>query len=383
MKDPVKKQGYNRPKHTLHTIKKLFSYMKKYRSLWPVIFIAVLVSSGAGVAGSYIIKPALNDFIIPFIGQKNPDTFPFLLMLLKMLCLYAVGAFATWLNARIMLKVSTDVLYRIRIDLFKQLETLPIKYHDANPHGQIMSRFTNDIDTLRDMLSQSVPQFMSSSITIVSVFIMMLILNPLLTMLVVCSISLIIFTATHIGKKSAAAFREQQKNIGAINAYIEELISGVRVVKVFNYEDDAISKFALLNEALRKSGTRANSLANILMPLMGNLSHLQYVLVAIAGAVLIIHGKMDVGTIAAFLQYTRSFSHPVTMMSQQFNGILNALAGAERIFEIINEESEIDNGEVRLVYAYEANDKSAKNNKRLVQSYAFTGEWGWRIPTSA
>ena len=383
MAGPGQKRGYAKPRHTKATILKLISYMKKYNGLWTLVFVAVLVSAGAGVSGSYIIKPALNDYIIPLIGKENPSLASFAILLLVVLAIYILGALATWLNARIMLYISTDVLYRIRTDLFKKLETLPIKYFDSHPHGEIMSRFTNDIDTLRDMLSQSVPQFMSATITILSVFVMMLILSIELTVLVIFSIIAILFIATRIGKKSADAFREQQKNIGKVNAYIEELISGQRVVKVFNHENEAISDFAVLNENLRKAGTTANTFANILMPMMGNLSHIQYALIAIAGAFSVISGRMDIGTIAAFLQYTRNFSHPATMMSQQFNGILNALAGAERIFSVISEESEVDLGETRLVYAYEARDKNAENNLRLVQSYAFTGEWAWRLPMSA
>jgi ATP-binding cassette subfamily B multidrug efflux pump len=383
MPGPGQKRGYAKPKNTRGTILRLVGYMGKYKTLWILVFACVLLSSLAGVAGSYIIKPALNNYIIPLIGHKHPDMSKFAGMLAVMTGIFAAGALATWGNSRIMVSISSGVLCRIRTDLFSRLETLPVKYYDAHPHGELMSRFTNDTDTLRDMLSQSVPQMMSSAVTVVSVFVMMLVLSPLLTLVVVVTIALMMFLAAKVGKKSAASFRDQQKNLGIVNGYIEELIEGQRVVKVFNHEDEANREFAVLNDNLCEAGTAANTYANILMPMMGNMSHVQYALVAISGALLVISGRMDIGTIAAFLQYTRSFSQPVTMMSQQFNSILNALAGAERIFAVIDEQSESDGGTMMLVNAYEAEDKSAPGKKRLVQSYAFTGEWAWKKPDNA
>ena len=373
------RKGFAKPENARGTVMRLLRYMGKYRTLWIIVFTAVITSSLAGVAGSYIIKPALNKYIIPLIGQQHPDMKGFASMLMTMLVIFAFGALATWVNFRLMVFISTNVLYNIRTDLFNRLETLPIKYYDAHPHGEIMSRFTNDTDTLRDMLSQSVPQLMSSVVTVAGVFVMMLVLSPVLTAVVIVSIFLMMVLATKIGKRSAAAFRDQQKNLGIVNGYIEELIEGQRVVKVFNHEDESIAQFSVLNDKLCAAGTSANTYANILMPMMGNLSHVQYALVAICGAFLIISGHMDIGTIAAFLQYTRSFSQPVTMMSQQFNSILNALAGAERIFAVIDEKPEIDDGTIQLVNAYEAGS-STDRDRRLVQSYAFTGEWAWKKP---
>ena len=380
MPGPGQRKGFSKPKNTRGTIKRLIGYMGKYKALWCVVFSAVLLSASAGIAGSYIIKPALNDYIIPLIGHQHPDMSKFAQMLGVMLIVFVVGAFATWGNSRLMVFISTNVLYNIRTDLFGKLETLPIKYYDAHPHGEIMSRFTNDTDTLRDMLNQSIPQLMSSIVTVAGVFVMMLVLSPILTVVVILCIFLMMLLAAKVGKKSANAYRGQQKNLGIVNGYIEELIDGQRVVKVFNHEDESISEFAVLNDNLCDSGTTANTYANILMPLLGNLSHVQYALVAISGAFLVISGRMDIGTIAAFLQYTRSFSQPVTMMSQQFNSILNALAGAERIFAVIDETPEVDNGTIELVNAYDADDASASQQKRLVQSYAFTGEWAWKKP---
>lgn len=371
-----------KPKNARATIKRLAGYMAAYKFLWLAVFVFVIVSALARVAGSYIIRPAINDYIVPLMKSEHPDFSNFAVMLLKMFVFYMCGALAAWGNSRILLYISTNALYKIRMDLFTHLEKLPIKFYDAHPHGEIMSRFTNDVDTLRDMLSQTVSQFMSSAVTIISVYAMMIFLSPILTVVVTICILGMLLLITKIGKTSAAAFRENQKNLGQVNGYIEELIEGQRVVKVFNYEPESVAKFAELNEKLRTAGTKANAFAGILMPMMGNLSHVQYALVALSGAYLVITGKMDLGTIAAFLQYTRTFSQPVTQMSQEFNGVLNALAGAERIFAIIDEDAEIDEGGTTIVNAYfaERRKNSSVSEKVLVQSFGFTGEWAWKIP---
>lgn len=373
------KKGYAKPKHVRTTLKRLASYMGRYKALWIAVFILIAVNAGSSVVSSYAIKPALNDYIIPLIGKQNPDLTKFIKMLGFVFAIFAAGSFASWGSSRIMLHISSDVLFRIRSDLFEKLETLPIKYYDTRTHGEIMSRFTNDIDTLRDVFSQSLGQLFSSALTVSGIFAMMIVLSPVLTLIAVASIALIMLLAAFVGKKSAGAFRDQQKNIGRVNGYVEELIEGLRVVKVFNHEREAIASFASLNGELCASGTRANAYAGMLMPLMGNLSHVQYALVAVAGALFVIGGKLDLGSIAAFLQYTRNFSRPITMMSQQFNGILNALAGAERVFAVIDEEGERDEGTLCLVNAFEARDKLGKT--QLVQSFAYTGEWAWKDPS--
>jgi len=373
------KKGYAKPKHVRTTLKRLASYMGRYKALWIAVFILIAVNAGSSVVSSYAIKPALNDYIIPLIGKQNPDLTKFIKMLGFVFSIFAAGSFAAWGSARIMLHISSDMLFRIRSDLFEKLETLPIKYYDTRTHGEIMSRFTNDIDTLRDVFSQSLGQLFSSALTVSGIFAMMIVLSPALTLIAAASIALIMLLAGFVGKKSAGAFRDQQKNIGRVNGYIEELIEGLRVVKVFNHEREAIASFASLNGELCASGTRANTYAGMLMPLMGNLSHVQYALVAVAGALFVISGKLDLGSIAAFLQYTRNFSRPITMMSQQFNGILNALAGAERVFAVIDEAGEADEGKLSLVNAYEARDKFGK--AKLVQSFAYTGEWAWKDPS--
>ena len=383
-------KGFGKPKNAKKTIGRILQYMGKFKALWLVVFLCVIVSSGASVIGTYLIKPALNNYIIPLIGQQNPDFSGFAKLLIGVLCLFGVGVFSSWCNSRLMIYISTNLLYNVRCDLFTRLEKLPIKYYDAHTHGELMSRFTNDTDALREMMSQTIPQLFSSIITVTAVFVMMISLSPLLTIVMLLTMFLITLSMAAVGKRSAKAFRENQKCIGELNGFIEEMVEGQKVIKVFNHEGEAISKFNELSENLRKAGTDAMTYGGLMGPMMNNFSHMQYAVVAILAASLMILGEsgamsfnfftgiMNLGTIAAFLQYTRSFSQPISMMSMQANSVLNALAGAERIFAVIDEEEEVDEGGFSLVNAYEA--KENDGNEKLVQSYATTGEWAWKNP---
>ena len=387
---PVRNKGFAKPKDAKKTIGRILQYMGKFKALWLVVFLCVLVNSGASVIGTYLIKPALNNYIIPLIGQQNPDFSGFAKLLIGVLCLFGVGVLASWCNSRLMIYISTNLLYNVRCDLFSRLEKLPIKYYDAHTHGELMSRFTNDTDALREMMSQTVPQLFSSIISVTAVFVMMLSLSPMLTVIMLLTMFLITLCMTAVGKRSAKAFRENQKCIGEMNGFIEEMIEGQKVVKVFNHEPKAISEFDRLSDNLRKAGTAAMTYGGLMGPMMNNFSHMQYAVVAITAAAFMILGEggvisfnfftgiMNLGTIAAFLQYTRSFSQPISMMSMQANSVLNALAGAERIFAVIDEEEEIDEGNFSLVNAYEAKDNDGRD--KLVQSYASTGEWAWKNP---
>ncbi len=380
-------RGMAKPKNTARTIKRIMGYLARYRLQLSFVLLAVVVSSGATVACDSLLKPAINDYIVPLYERACAgetivfsNFFPFLRLITLMVVIFVCGALATWVNSRLMVYVSTQTLYRIRKDLFDELERLPMRYYDAHTHGELMSLFTNDTDTLRDMMSQSLPQLFSSLISVTGVFVMMVVTSPLLTLLVIVTIALLLLVAMTVGKKSARAFRDQQAALGNVNGYIEELIEGQRVVKVFNHESAVIREFNAKNDALCEAGTRANTYANVLGPVTNNIGHIQYALVAIAGAMMIIRGMLDLGSIAAFLQYTRGFTRPISMMSQQFNGILNALAGAERIFACIDEENEVDEGKVTLVNASETLPSAADDGKvHLVQSYAQTGEWAWRV----
>ena len=363
--------------------------MGRFKALWLVVLLCVLVSSLSGVIGSYLIKPALNNYIIPMIGSANPDFTGFARLLVGVLSMFLLGVIASYCNSRLMLHISTNLLFSIRCELFSKLEKLPIKFYDAHTHGELMSRFTNDTDTMREMMSQTIPQLFSSSITVVSVFVMMLVLSPMLTLVMVVTMILVTRLMVFVGKRSANAFRQNQMCVGKMNGFIEEMIEGQKVIKVFNHEDRAKAEFNGLANDLRKAGTAAMTFGGVMWPLMGNCGHIQYALVAICGAAVMIMGKtgmmhlnwftglLDIGTIAAFLQYTRSFSQPISMMSQQATSILNALAGAERIFAIIDEQPEPDEGTYTLVNAYEAEENGKKT---LVQSFANTGTWAWKNP---
>ena len=386
---PVRK-GFAKPKNAKKTISRLLRYMGSYKYFWILVFICVLLSSGASVLGSYMIKPALNDYIIPLIGKQNPDFSGLLKLLAGVLCLFLVGVLASWINNRLMLHISTNLLFNVRIDLFSKLEKLPIKFYDSHTHGELMSRFTNDTDTMREMMSQTVPQLLSSIITVIAVFSMMIVLSPMLTVVMILTMIFLFQIIKFVGKRSVASFRENQKSVGELNGFIEEMIEGQKVVKVFNHEKKAISEFQQLNEKLRKAGTAAMTYGGVLGPITNNTSHAQYAVVAIIASIFMILGQshenllnwftgaLNLGTIAAFLQYTRSFTQPISQISQQANSVLNALAGAERIFAIIDEEPEVDQGEFSLVNAFDA--KNSDGSTKLVQSFANTGEWAWKNP---
>lgn len=374
----VKIRGTQKPNHTVKTVLRLLSYMKAFKVLLPLLFFCIILSAGAEVAGAYLLKPAVNNYILPLMGKQNPDLAGFAVLIIKIAGIYAIGAISSFLTQRLLLKISTSTLYKIRCELFNHQSKLSLRYYDSHTHGVLMSLYTNDTDTLRDMFSQSIPQLLTGIFQVAGIFCMMLFLSIPLTAVMVLTVAGIMLLSATVGKKSAKAYRVQQENIGKINGYIEEMIEGQNVVKIFTREEQANRKFSKLNEALCESGTQASTYANILGPIMNNLSHFQYALISILGAVLVITGYMDLGTIASFLQSTREFSRPLSQLSQQFNSILNALAGAERIFAAINQKPEKDKGTVSLVNAYEA--KFKKDEKVLVQSFAQTGTWAWHCP---
>ncbi|MGN0620274.1 MAG: ABC transporter ATP-binding protein [Porcipelethomonas sp.] len=363
-----------KPKNTFGTLKRIFGYMKEFRLRLIIVFIGIIFSSAASVAGTYMLKPVIDNYIQPFINKDNPDLSGLIRILCVMGIIYLTGAVSTWVFNRTMTGISTKTLYKIRVDLFRRLESLPIKYFDTHSHGEIMSRFTNDSDAVREMLTNSIAQFISSGITVVSVFCMMLILSWQLTIIVILMFFVIIFVIKKIGGKSGNHFKEQQKAIGAVNGYIEEMIEGQKVVKVFCHEKESKESFEKINEALRQASTNANTFANILMPIMNNLSYIHYALTAIAGGIIAVLGYITFGAAAVFLQYTRQFAQPITQISQQFNSVLSALAGAERIFAIIDESPEADEGYVTLVKAERNPDGS------LSETDPKSGIWAWKHP---
>ena len=363
-----------KPQNVGKTVKRIISYLTEYKGLLALVVFCILFSSAAMIVGTGLLRPVLNDYIVPFIGQENPNLTKFVSLLCVMIVIYVIGALASYANSRIMIHISTKTLFKIRAELFSHLEKLPLRYFDTHTHGELMSRFTNDTDTLWDMLNQAVPQLLSSALTVAASFVMMLVLSPVLTLVVIFCIILLVVISGVIAKHSANAFRSQQAAIGKVNGYIEEMIEGQKVVKVFCREENAKTEFAALNDELCNAATKANTLANILGPIANNMGHINYALTAICGVLLIIAGKMDIGSIASFLQYSKNFSQPVTQIAQLFNGILNALAGAERIFAVIDQEPEIDDGYVTLVNANILPDGT------ITESFLQTGTWAWKHP---
>lgn len=363
-----------KPKNALKTIKRIISYMKPYRAHMVLVVICVLISVASNIAATYFLKPLFNRYIIPYIGQQNPDLSEFIKTILVMGIIYTIGVLATYTYNRLMVTVTTGTLYRIRIELFSHMQTLPIRFFDTHTHGELMSRYTNDTDALRNMLSQSFVNIFQSMLTVSGVFIAMLLLSPLLTGIVVLMLVIMVFIIKKLGSKSGKFFREQQMAVGKVNGYIEELIEGQKVVKVFCHENKVKADFDKLNGELFEAAKQANTFASMLRPIMGNLSYIHYSITAIAGAVMSITTGFDIGSLASFLQYTRSFSQPITMMSEQFNSILMALAGAERIFDMLDQEPETDEGFVSLVNA----EKTEKGEIR--ESSKRTGIWAWKIP---
>lgn len=363
-----------KPKNVGKTIKRILSYMKSYRIHLVLVLVLILISSLAQIASTYFLKPLFNDYILPFVGQENPDLSAFIRMLVIMGSIYAIGTLATFIFNRLMITIATGTLYKIRTDMFSHMQTLPIKYFDTHTHGDLMSHYTNDTDALRNMLSQSFVNLISSGITVIGVFIAMLILSPILTVVVVLMLVVMLFVISKLGAKSGKYFREQQMSVGKVNGYIEEMIEGQKVVKVFSHEKQTTQGFDQLNEELFEAAKGANSFASMLRPIMGNLSYIHYSITAIVGAVLSITTGLDLGSLASFLQYTRSFAQPITMMSEQFNAILMALAGAERIFALMDQASESDEGNVTLVNVVK------DPNGTLNESDHRTGVWAWKNP---
>ena len=362
------------------TLMRLLSYVWNYYKVECVfVAIGIAVSSLAAVAGNLFIKNLIDDYIMPFLSENNPSFAPLVRALLIMAGIYYIGTFATFLYARLMVNVTQGTLKRIRDDMFTHMERLPIKYFDTHAHGDIMSCYTNDTDTLRQMISQSIPQMLSSVITIVSTFISMIVLSIPLTLLIIVMVAVMVGAVRKIGSQSGKYFIRQQKDLGVLNGYIEEMMEGQKVVKVFCHEEETKKKFYELNDGLFDSAKNANIYANILMPVMANLGNINYVITLAVGSILAINGVggLTLGALASFLQLTRSFNMPITQVSQQFNSIIMALAGAERVFDLLDEPVEEDHGYVTLVNAVEEPDGSLK------ESPVRTGIWAWKHPHQA
>ena len=364
------------PKIDGKTVKRLLSYIfSHYKMRFFLVLICIIVSSVVNVIGSMFLKTLIDGYIMPLVEQANPNFAKLTKALITMACVYACGIFAAYLYQRLMITISQGVLKRVRDEMFEHMQTLPIKYFDTHTHGDVMSYYTNDADTLRQMISQSIPQVFNSIITIVAVFCGMLYTSWYLTIVVILFVVVQMLVVKNVGGKSGKYFIGQQQSLGKVNGYIEEMITGQKVVKVFCHEKEAKEDFDKLNEELYESAYNANQFANMLMPIMANIGNLQYAVVAIVGAILALSGigSVTVGAIVSFLQLSKSFSMPIAQVSQQFNSIVMALAGAQRIFTLMDEESEVDDGYVTLVNAKHEGDK-------LVECEERTGLWAWKHP---
>ena len=356
------------------TIKRLLGYVvSTYKLQLVVVLVSIIISALVGVAGIEFIKYLIDDFITPLLGSQNLDYTALFNVIMMMALIYLVGVIATYIYNRLMINISQGVLNKIRKQLFNHMQKLPIRYFDSRPHGEIMSIYTNDVDTLRQMLSQSIPQVFSAIVSMVTVLISMFTTNVYLTLVVIAMVVIMIFVSKYLGGNSSKFFVKQQEDLGKVDGYIEEMMEGQKVVKVFNYEEESKKKFDALNEALCDSNTKANMYANILMPCIMNIGNLGYVLVAVIGGMLSVNGILTVGSIAAFLQFVKAFTNPLGQVSQQMNSIVMALAGAERIFELIDEEVEMDEGYVTLVNAKIEDGKITESKER-------TGVWAWKHP---
>ncbi|MFR7545290.1 MAG: ABC transporter ATP-binding protein [Clostridia bacterium] len=359
-----------------NTAFRLLKYsMGGYKLQFAIVLITIIVSATTSVIGIQFIQKLIDNYIIPLIGNQNPNYTSLLHTIVAMGGIYLVGIIATYIYNRLMLNITQGTLKKIRTDMFKHMQRLPIGYFDSHNHGEIMSTYTNDVDTLREAISQSIPQMFSAIVSMIAILISMIITNVYLTGIVLAMVVIMMFVAKFFAKHSSTHFINQQKNISKVDGYIEEMMNGQKVVKVFCYEERSKQKFDELNEELFQSSKKANSYANTLMPCIMNIGNIGYVLVAVIGGILAVKQVLTIGSIAAFLQYIKAFTNPLGQVSQQINFIAMALAGAERIFDLIDEKVEEDDGYVTLVNAKEEDGK-------IIEVAERTGTWAWKHPHS-
>ena len=367
-------------KNLMPLLKRVLGIMlREYKVQFGLVVVLILGAALATLRGTLFMRDLVDVYIKPMIGMESPDFGPLAHALLSLALVYLIGLLCSYGYNRIMAIISQGTLKKIRIQLFSKMESLPIKYFDTTPHGDIMSVYTNDVDTLRQLIGQSIPQLVNSTITIVITFISMVCLNIPLTILTLFMVAVMLVVASKLGGMAGTYFIKQQSSLGEVNAYIEEMMEGQKVVKVFCHENENIEQFRAINQELRESTKNANKIANILMPVNGNLGNISYVLCAVLGAVLALNGmgSLTLGTLVSYLNLNRNFTQPVTQVSQQFNSIIMALAGAERIFKLLDEQPETDNGYVELVNVEQQPDGTLTETPRR------TGLWAWRHPHQA
>ena len=362
-----------KPENALITLKRLFVYTKGLRLALTVVIIGIILTAVAKIVGTAFLKIIVDKYIEPLIKDYNIEIFNgFINTLLLIGVIYFTGVIASYLYSRILISIAAKVLYNIRCDLFSKMEKLPIKYFDTHTHGELMSLYTNDIDAIREMMTESFPSFILSIISIIGIFSMMVYYSWQLTCIVMIAILFMFFLARNITKKSGSYFVKQQNELGKVNGFVEEMIEGQKVVKVFCHENKTIDDFNIINNELYDISSKANGYANVLMPTMVNLSNINYAIISISGSIFILLNILTLGTLVAFLQYTRMFVHPISDISQQFNSVLTALAGAERIFKVMDTRPEKDDGKVVL-----ANIKIDENGN-IIETNERTGIWAWK-----
>ena len=374
----------NRKNMDFKVLKRVLGYMmKRYKFRFILVLVCILITAISTLVGMLFMQSLIDDYITPMLNAVNAggeaDFGPLLGALVRIALIYVVGIAASFTYNRLMIYITQGTMRYIRNDIFTHMESLPIKYFDQNAHGDIMSIYTNDVDTLRQLISQSIPQMVNSGVTLIITFVSMIVLSVPLTILTVAMVVVMMLAAGKIGGKSAKYFGAQQKDLGRVNGYIEEMMEGQKVVKVFNHEEKNLEEFRRINDELRVSADNANKFANILMPVSANLGNISYVLCVAVGAVLsLVLGAettgLTIGTLVAFLTLNKSFSQPVIQVSQQINAVVMAMAGAKRVFSLLDEKPEIDDGYVELVNAKIADDGTITESKER------TGVWAWKHP---
>ena len=376
-KGPKGIKGGPKSKDPIKTLKRLLDYiMQRYKFRYMIVMVCIVISSVVQVIGTMFMKSLIDDYIVPMVDGRVQSFLPLIEALTTIGCIYVIGIICTYTYNVIMMYVAQGVLKGIRDDMYAHMETLPVKYFDTHQHGDIMSHYTNDTDTLRQMVSQSIPSLFSSAITLISTLISMLILSIPLTILVLLGVVVMLVVSGKIGGNSAKYFMAQQQSLGRTNGYIEEMIDGQKVIKVFCHEKKAEEEFNKLNDELFDTAKKANIFANILMPVNANIGNINYVIILAVGSLLAINGfgGLTLGALASFLQLAKSFNMPISQVAQQFNSIVMALAGAERIFELLDEKSEEDNGYVEIVRCRIKEDGTVEPCEER------TGTWAWKHP---
>ncbi len=356
------------------TVKRIFSYLGRYKKNLILVFCCVVIEALTNVASSYFFTPLINNYIVPYIGQENPDLSGFIGQLVIMALVFSAGIIASYVYRKLMSLTATGALNDMRKDLFSHMQDMPISFFDSKTNGELMNFYTNDVDAIRPLIADSLPQMFSTLISLTGSMTMMIILSPQLTLVTVALLVLVVCISLFVGKYSRKYFKQIQKSMSDINGYAEEMFLGLKVVKVFNHEEQSIARFKEYNNAAMNASIKSNLFAQTLMPINANLSYITYAAVAVLGAKMVISGDLLIGSIASFLLYTRQIAGPISGLSQQFNGMMMSIAGAERVFNIIDSETEVDQGKIELVNITVDEDGTIRETSER------TGRFGWKNP---